>query len=70
MSLSDTATPAAGTPARQPSPSADTQAHIGEAGATPRRNAAMWKMIVGTVCTLLGVPHDKPLCRGLLVEPR
>ena len=55
MSL-DTATPAgtpAGTPARQPSPSAVTKADIAKAGATRRRNAAKWKLIVGTVCTLL-----------------
>lgn len=53
MSL-DTATPAAaGTPARQPSPSAVTKADIARAGATRRRSAAKWKLIVGTICTLL-----------------
>jgi peptide/nickel transport system permease protein len=53
MSL-DTATPtAAGQPARQPSPSAVTKADIAKAGATRRRNASKWKLIVGTVCTLL-----------------
>lgn len=52
----DTATPApvpAGQPARQPSPSAVTKADIAAAGATRRRKAAKWKLIVGTVCTLL-----------------
>ncbi|CAN7257124.1 MULTISPECIES: ABC transporter permease [unclassified Arthrobacter] len=60
MSL-DTATPAgssggagkAAQPARQPSPSAVTKADIAAAGATRRRKAAKWKLIVGTVCTLL-----------------
>ena len=55
MSL-DTATPApggAGNTARQPSPSAVTKADIARAGATRRRNAAKWKLIVGTICTLL-----------------
>lgn len=53
MSL-DTASPtAAGQPARQPSPSAVTKADIARAGATRRRHAAKWKLIVGTVCTLL-----------------
>ncbi|WP_457971548.1 ABC transporter permease [Arthrobacter sp. D1-17] len=53
MSL-DTATPAAaGQPARQPSPSAITKEDIAKAGATRRRKAAKWKLIVGTVCTLL-----------------
>jgi peptide/nickel transport system permease protein len=53
MSL-DTATPtAAGQPSRQPSPSAVTKADIAAAGATRRRKAAKWKLIVGTVCTLL-----------------
>lgn len=52
----DTATPTAGSsglPARQPSPSAVTKADIAKAGATRRRNASKWKLIVGTVCTLL-----------------
>jgi peptide/nickel transport system permease protein len=52
----DTATPTAvpaGQPARQPSPSAVTKADIAKAGATRRRNASKWKLIVGTVCTLL-----------------
>ncbi|MDQ0851280.1 peptide/nickel transport system permease protein [Arthrobacter sp. B3I9] len=58
MSLSDTATAGssgipAGLPARQPSPSAVTKADIAKAGATRRRNAAKWKLIVGTICTLL-----------------
>jgi peptide/nickel transport system permease protein len=54
MSLSDTATPtAAGHSARQPSPSAVTKADIAKAGATRRRNAAKWKLIVGAICTLL-----------------
>ncbi|BCW05730.1 ABC transporter permease [Arthrobacter sp. NtRootA1] len=58
MSLSDTATPAspgspADTPARRPSPSAVTKADIAKAGATRRRKASQWKLIVGTVCTLL-----------------
>ncbi|WP_104173854.1 ABC transporter permease [Arthrobacter sp. Y81] len=48
MSLSDTATPT-----RQPSPSAVTKADIAKAGATRSRNAAKWKLVVGTVCTLL-----------------
>jgi len=57
MSL-DTATPAGssgstGIPARQPSPSAVTKADIAKAGATRRRKAAQWKLIVGTICTLL-----------------
>jgi peptide/nickel transport system permease protein len=53
MSL-DTATPtAAGQPSRQPSPSAVTKADIAAAGATRRRKAAKWKLIVGTICTLL-----------------
>ncbi len=55
MSL-DTATPTSGgaaQPARQPSPSAVTKADIAAAGATRRRNAAKWKLIVGAVCTLL-----------------
>ncbi|MDP9998229.1 MULTISPECIES: ABC transporter permease [Pseudarthrobacter] len=57
MSL-DTATPTPGgagaaQPARQPSPSAVTKADIAAAGATRRRKAAQWKLIVGTVCTLL-----------------
>jgi peptide/nickel transport system permease protein len=57
MSL-DTATPTPGgagaaQPARQPSPSAVTKADIAKAGATRRRNASKWKLIVGTVCTLL-----------------
>ncbi|MDF7659956.1 alkaline phosphatase family protein [Erwiniaceae bacterium L1_54_6] len=26
--------------------------------------------LCGIVCTLLGVEHDKPVCRGLLAEPR
>lgn len=53
MSL-DTASPAsAGTPARQPSPSAVTKADIARAGATRRRRSAKWKLIVGTICTLL-----------------
>jgi peptide/nickel transport system permease protein len=56
MSL-DTASPApgpaAGIPARQPSPSAVTKADIAAAGATRRRKTAKWKLIVGTVCTLL-----------------
>jgi peptide/nickel transport system permease protein len=43
----------AGQPARQPSPSAVTKADIAKAGATRRRNASKWKLIVGTVCTLL-----------------
>jgi peptide/nickel transport system permease protein len=52
----DTATSTAGSsglPARQPSPSAVTKADIAKAGATRRRNASKWKLIVGTVCTLL-----------------
>lgn len=54
MSL-DTATPAGASPAptRQPSPSAVTKADLARAGATRRRKAAKWKLIVGTVCTLL-----------------
>lgn len=55
MSL-DTATPApggAGETVRQPSPSAVTKADIARAGATRRRSAAKWKLIVGTICTLL-----------------
>ena len=55
MSL-DTATPASGAPgapAKQPSPSAVTKADIARAGATRRRRSAKWKLIVGTVCTLL-----------------
>jgi peptide/nickel transport system permease protein len=43
----------AGQPARQPSPSAVTKADIAAAGATRRRNAAKWKLIVGAACTLL-----------------
>ena len=55
MSL-DTATPTpggAGETVRQPSPSAVTKADIAAAGATRRRKAAKWKLMVGTVCTLL-----------------
>jgi peptide/nickel transport system permease protein len=46
-------TPSSGTPVRQPSPSAVTKADIAAAGATRRRKTAKWKLIVGTVCTLL-----------------
>ncbi|QCO97355.1 ABC transporter permease [Arthrobacter sp. 24S4-2] len=56
MSLSDTATPTAGssgTAARQPTPSAVTKADIAKAGTTRRRNASKWKMWIGAVCTLL-----------------
>lgn len=54
MSL-DTANPAAssGAPAKQPGPSAVTKADIAKAGATRRRKSARWKLIVGTICTLL-----------------
>jgi peptide/nickel transport system permease protein len=58
MSL-DTATPAGSSDGtatgktHQPSPSAVTKADIAKAGATRRRNAAKWKLTVGTICTLL-----------------
>ncbi|MFJ4261573.1 ABC transporter permease [Paenarthrobacter nicotinovorans] len=55
MSL-DTATGASSAGASQsklPSPSAVTKADIAKAGATRRRRSAKWKLIVGTVCTLL-----------------
>ena len=57
MSLSDTATPAAGLPAeppaRKPSPSAVTRELVAKAGATRRRNAAKWKIRIGAICTLV-----------------
>jgi peptide/nickel transport system permease protein len=54
MSLSDTTThPGEALPDREPSPTAVTQQLIARAGATRRRNAARWKIVVGVICTLL-----------------
>ena len=56
MSLSDTTSQPGGgvlVPNREPSPSAVTQESIARAGATRRRKAAKWKIVVGVLCTLL-----------------
>ncbi len=57
MSLNDTAHPTgahpAASPATEPSPTAVTRQAMARAGTTRRRNASRWKIIAGTLCTLL-----------------